>query len=117
MRFVKPGRDFVLLGRVWPPTAVILGNDSYPSLDQVLEQVWGAGAVLHYLRCESLPLYEGTRVPANVFVLGAAVGHTGLGEMLRPSQVAQTVQTRWIKGAQRNVFAFQTGLEASVERL
>ena len=66
---------------------------------------------MHYLAPESLPLYEGTPVPANVFVLGAAIGHTSLGEMLDPSEVAHVIQTRWKRGTDRNRFAFQAGLE------
>jgi len=110
VRFVKPGGDFLLFGYVWPPTACMLGQASYPALEQVLEQVRKAEAVVHYLPPESLPLHEGAPVPANVFVLGAAVGRTGLGQVLAPSEVAALVQTRWAKGADRNARAFQAGL-------
>ena len=110
VRFVKPGGDFLLFGHVWPPTAVMLGKASYPTLEQVLEQVQEAGGRRHYLAAENLPLYEGQPVPANIFVLGAAVGHSGLGQVLDPSVVAQVVQTRWKKGVERNLFAFQAGL-------
>ena len=111
VRFIKPGGDFVLFGHVWPPAAVMLGKANYPTLDQVVEQVQEAGGKMHYLAPESLPLYEGSPVAANVFVLGAAVGHTGLGDVLAPSEVAHVVQTRWKRGVERNVFAFQRGLE------
>ena len=110
VRFIKPGGDFLLLGHVWPPTAVMLGKASYPTLEQVFEQVQEAGGRRHYLAAENLPLYEGQPVPANIFVLGAAVGHTGLGQVLEPAVVAQVVQTRWKRGAERNIFAFQAGL-------
>jgi len=112
VRFVKPGGDFLLFGHVWAPTAVMLGKADYPTPEQVLEQVQEAGGRMHYLDPERLPLYEGVPVPANIFVLGAAVGHTGLREVLGPSDVAQIVQTKWTRGTERNVFAFQTGLEA-----
>ena len=112
VRFIKPGKDFVLFGHVWPPTAVMLGQAPYPSLDQVLEQIREAGGKVHYLNAGKLPLYGGTPVPPNIFVLGAALGHTGLGKVLSPPEVARVVQSRWEKGAERNAFAFQAGLEA-----
>ena len=110
VRFVKPGGDVLLLGHVWPPTACMLGQASYPTLEQVLEQVQEARGVVHYLPPESLPLYEGAPVPANVFLLGAALGRTGLGQVLDPSEVARLVQTRWARGAERNTRAFQAGV-------
>lgn len=114
VRFVKPGGDFLLYGHVWAPTAVMLGKAPYPTLDQVKEQVREAGATLHYLDPEKMPLYEGTPVAANIYVLGAVIGHTGLGEVLDPSEMARTVQERWKKAAERNAFAFQAGVEATV---
>ena len=112
VRFIKPGGDFVLFGHVWAPTAVMLGKADYPTLEQVREQVQEAGGRMHYLDPENLPLYEGAPVPANIFVLGAALGHTGLGEVLDSSEVARLVQRRWKRGAERNRLAFQAGLEA-----
>ena len=116
VRFVKPGKDFLLFGHVWPPTAVMLGKASYPSLEQVCEQVRAAGAKVHYLDPESLPPYGGMPVQANMFVLGAVIAHVGLGEVLDPSDVVHIVRTRWTRDAERNIFALQSGLEANVER-
>ena len=112
VRFIKPGGDFVLFGHVWPPTAVMLGKAPYPALDQVLEQVRGAGASVHYLDPERLPLHEGARVPANVYVLGVAAGHTGLGQLLPPSELEAAMQAKWARGTERNDRAFQAGLAA-----
>jgi indolepyruvate ferredoxin oxidoreductase beta subunit len=113
VRFVKPGKDFLLFGHVWPPTAVMLDKAPYPTLDQVREQVQRAGAKLHYLDPGKRPLYDGAPVPANVYVLGAALGRTGLGEVLDPSEVASLVQNRWQRGAERNALAFRAGLGAA----
>jgi len=114
VRFIKPGKEFVLFGHVWPPTAVMLGKAAYPTLEQVRQQVQEAGRRMLYLDAESLPLYEGMPVPANIFVLGATIGHTRLGDVLDPSDVAQLVQAKWTRGAKRNALAFQAGLEANV---
>jgi indolepyruvate ferredoxin oxidoreductase, beta subunit len=112
IRFVKPGGDFLLWGYVWSPTDVLLGRADYPALDQVREQVQDARGRMHYLATESLPLYENLPVPANVFVLGAAIGCTGLGDVLDSAEVAKTIETRWKRGVERNLFAFQSGLDA-----
>ncbi len=110
VRFVKPGGDFLLFGHVWSPTAVMLGKADYPTPEQVKERIRKAGANLHYLDPEDLPLYEGAPVAANVYVLGAAIGHTGLGEVLDADDVARIVANRWKKAVGRNGFAFQAGL-------
>ncbi len=114
VRFIKPGGDFLLFGHVWSPTAVLLGRADYPALDQVRERVQEAGCKMHYLAPESLPMYEGAPVLPNVFVLGAALGHTGLGGVLDPAEVAKTIETRWKRGVERNLFAFQSGLDALI---
>jgi indolepyruvate ferredoxin oxidoreductase beta subunit len=114
VRFIRPGGDFVLYGHVWAPTAVMLGKAGYPALDQVLSAVEAAGAPAakcHYIDPASLPMYEGSPVPDNIFTLGVALGCTRLAEVLDRSDVAHIVHTRWKKGAERNRFAFQAGLE------
>ena len=109
VRFLKPGGDFLLFGHVWPPTAV---TTAYPSLEQVLGQIRAAGGRIHYLPPDALPLYAGVPVPANLFMLGVALGHTRLGEVLDPSDVSEVVRTRWPQGVKRNLFALQAGLES-----
>jgi indolepyruvate ferredoxin oxidoreductase beta subunit len=113
VRFIQPSGDFVLFGHVWPPTDVMLGKAPYPDLEAVKQQVQKAGANLIYLDPKKLPLMEGTPVPANVYVLGAVLGQTGLGELLRADRVAELVQNRWKRGAERNALAFQAGREAA----
>jgi indolepyruvate ferredoxin oxidoreductase beta subunit len=112
VQFVKPGGDFLLYGHIWPPTAVMLGKAPYPELEQVLEQVQNAGAVAHHLDPERRPLYEGVPVPANIFVLGAALGGIGLDKLLDPSAVQELVRTRWIRSVEQNTLAFEAGLAA-----
>ena len=112
VRFVKPGQDFCVFGHVWQPTAVMLGKAPYPTLDQVARQAEKVGARLHYLDPEEVPLYKGAPVPANVYVLGAILGLTGLGDVLDAAEVAELVQRRWKRGAERNRVAFDAGLAA-----
>jgi len=112
VRFAKPGADFLLFGHVWQPTDVMLGKAPYPTLEQAREQIEGAGAKLLYLDPAQLPAQDGTPAPANIFVLGAALGHTGLRNLLNPTEVGELVRKRWKRGAERNALAYQAGLEA-----
>jgi indolepyruvate ferredoxin oxidoreductase beta subunit len=114
VRFIKPGGELLLFGHVWAPLAVMLGKAEYPSIDQVQEQVQGAEATLHHLSPESLPIHEDVSVPANVFVLGAALGRTRLGDVLDPSDVREVISTRWKRGIERNLVAFQAGLDVLI---
>ena len=112
VRYVKPGGDFLLFGHVWQPTAVMLGKAPYPSLEQVQEQIKAAGAKLHYLDPAGVPTHDGRPVPANVYLLGAAVGQTPLGDLLDATGVANLIETRWKRGVEANKLAFKAGMEA-----
>jgi indolepyruvate ferredoxin oxidoreductase beta subunit len=109
VRFIRPRGDFLLYGQVWKPTAVLLGKDPYPSLDQVLEQICAAGATAHYLDPAKLPLHDGRLVPANIFVMGAAIGRTSLRALLSPEAVLQVIEKRWKRSSQSNRRAFEAG--------
>jgi indolepyruvate ferredoxin oxidoreductase beta subunit len=119
VRFIKPGGDFLLWGHVWLPTAAMLGKASYPSLEQVREQIGRAKVNYYYLDPMELPFYKDAPVPDNLFLLGAALESTGLKQMLDAQIVRQAIKERWPKGAERNLFALQTGMGAdvTVERL
>jgi indolepyruvate ferredoxin oxidoreductase, beta subunit len=112
VRFIKPGGGFLLYGHVWPPTAVMLGKAPYPGLEQVLEQVRGAGAEAYYLDPGCRPLCEGIPVAANLFVLGAVLGCTGLRSLLDPAAVLELIQARWAGAVEQNTLAFEAGLVA-----
>ena len=114
VRYVKPGGDFVLYSHVWEPTKVMLGKADYPTLEQVREKVKEAGGRLYYLDPKDLPLYEGRRVPANVYVLGAVLGYTKLNELLDPEEMADIVTNRWEKYAAMNEAAFRAGLRTAI---
>ncbi len=110
VRYARPEGDFLLYGHVWEPTAVMLGEAAYPSLESVLETVRGSNARLVYLDSRELPKIDGVYVAANIFVLGAAFGNTTLGEVLDADKMTEVVQARWPRGAKRNVAAFDAGL-------
>ena len=117
VRFIKPGGDgvgynVVLFGYVWAPTAVMLGKAPYPTLEQVTEQVRAAGGTLLYIAPEGLPTYESAPVPDNIYVLGVALSQTHLSKILDAADVADVVKNRWKRGVERNLFAFEAGLQA-----
>ncbi len=112
--YVKPGGEFLLYGHVWKPTKVMLGKAHYPTLEQVRETIVDAGAELCYLDPGELPRWEGVATPANIYVLGAAVGRTELAQAFDPEAVANLVRRRWERYAEVNEAAFRAGLEASV---
>jgi len=115
VRYIKPDGDFVLFGHVWAPTAVMLGKASYPTLDQVLGAARDAlsmGGRVHYIAEGTLPLFEGSPVPDNIYTLAVALKQTRLGRLLPVADVEQAVKTRWKRGVERNLFAFQAGLKS-----
>ncbi len=57
-------------------------------------------------------MLDGRPVPANVYVLGAALGLTRLGNVLDPAAVEELVVSRWKRGVEANRLAFRAGLEA-----
>ncbi|MGD2104087.1 MAG: 2-oxoacid:acceptor oxidoreductase family protein [Anaerolineae bacterium] len=115
VRYASPGADFLLYGHVWEPTKVMLGKAPYPTLEQVMQEVRRAQADLYYLDPEDLPRRDGAPLPANVYVLGAALGHTGLGRILNPETVAEIVRSRWRAYAAVNEAALRAGIEANVD--
>lgn len=117
VRYAKEGGDFVLFGDVWAPTAVMLGKAAYPTLDQVREQVLAGGARLCYIDPQSVPSYQQERSPDNIFMLGAALKCTRLGQLFSPEDVRQVIQTRWKRMVEANLFAFQAGLDFTGEAL
>lgn len=112
IRYVQPGGDFLLYGHVWEPTAVMLQEADYPSLESVLDSVRKSGARLTYLDPNDLPQADGAPVPANVYTLGAAVGCTKLGDVISADEMAQVVRNRWSRGVKRNLAAFEAGAQA-----
>jgi indolepyruvate ferredoxin oxidoreductase beta subunit len=110
VRYMKPGGEFVLYGHIWPPTEVMLGKAHYPSLDQVREQIEGTGARLLYLDPHARPIHDNAPVPANIYVLGAAIGGSRLGSMLDAATVLDVLVHGWKADGQRNAEAFQAGL-------
>lgn len=112
VRYVKPGGDFLLFAHVWQPTAVMLGKEDYPDRATVEDQIRSAGARPILLDPANAPQHEGRTVPANIYVLGAAVGTTGLKEHLDAASMAHRIENRWKQGTKANRLAFQAGLEA-----
>ncbi len=108
---LRPGGEFLLFGERWLPTAVMLGKAAYPALETVLEQVRAASGHPIYLSPDSVPV----GLPANLFVLGAAVGRTRLGEILPAAAAEEAIRRRWPRDPKRNLAAFRAGRAQTVE--
>jgi indolepyruvate ferredoxin oxidoreductase beta subunit len=115
VRYMRLGADFLLYGHVWEPTKVMLGKADYPTLDQVCDKVRQADGELVYLDPKNLPRRNGRPLPANVYVLGAAVGCTGLGRILDADAMVAMVTDRWERYAEVNEAAFRAGLEVGCD--
>ncbi len=115
VRYIKPAGIFLLWGHVWQPTAVMLGRAAYPSLASVREHILATGAQLVYGHPAILPTFSGKPVAANVFVLGMAMGHTSLAQIIPSEVLLATIQDRWPRAAERNTFTFRAGIESQPE--
>jgi len=112
IRALRPGGEFLLFGERWLPTAVMLGKAAYPALEAVLEQVRAAGGHPVYLPPDSLP----AGLPANLFVLGAAIGHTRLGDIIPAGTVEEAIRRRWPRNPELNLAAFRAGFLEKPQR-
>jgi len=108
--FLRSGGSFLLYDHVWAPTGVMLGADPYPKRKQVtaaIEKVAGRALVLSPA---DLPSVEGQVVRPNIYVLGAAIGRTPLGEVLSVDSMAATIEARWPGAGEANLASFRAGV-------
>jgi len=113
LRFLRPEGTFLLFDHVWEPTGVQLGNDEYPKTEQVVEEIRSVSDRVILLDPADLPSIDGRSVSPNVYVLGAMLGGTSVGDLLTTALVEKTVSARWPKASEANVAAFRAGLEAA----
>jgi len=112
VRYIRPGGDFLLYEETWLPTAALLGKAPYPQAGKVREAVRAAGARLVSILPEDLPQTDLHRLAPNLFLLGAAVRGSGLGQLFSSEDLQMAIRERWPKGAEGNLRAFQAGWEA-----
>lgn len=106
IRYIKPGGDLVVYGYQWQPTAVMLGKAPYPAVDDLKAVAAEAGLNLIYLDPEQLP--EDTA--DNIYLLAAALKHSGLSGVVNEQTIKDAIVSRWPKGAERNTRSFEAGL-------
>lgn len=110
--FIKPEGTFLLYDHVWEPTGVQLGADAYPERNEALAVIESVAASVLALDPESLPSVDGQAVRPNIFVLGAVVGRTPLGDILSREAMAATIEARWPTMSEANLAAFDAGAKA-----
>jgi indolepyruvate ferredoxin oxidoreductase beta subunit len=113
IRYAKPGGTFILFDQVWEPTGVMLGDDPYPTLEQVAEEIRDGVERLIVLDPADLPTVDGRPVQPNVYVLGAMLGVLRLAELLDAGTVERILAERWPKSGSSNLEAFRAGLKTS----
>ena len=69
--FVRPTGRFILYDHVWEPTGVMLGEDDYPLLEAVTEEIKESGGNLLVLDPAQRPSFDDKPVAPNIYVLGA----------------------------------------------
>lgn len=109
VRYLKPEGDFLLWDYIWAPTAVMLGQTSYPELEVVMEQVKTAQGKLIVVSPSFLPDFEGNPAPDNIFLLGIALRRTSLGQVVNFSTVEKALLNRFKRFTSRNLFALKAG--------
>lgn len=114
VRFAKAGTDFLLFDSVWPTNALLMGKAGYPSIEEVAGDVQAAGARLFRLDEAGLPQLDGAPVRANMFILGAALKNTALGEWFTYEDIAAAIEAFFAKGLNVNLLAVRAGYEAAV---
>lgn len=114
LRFVRPGGDVVLYDHVWEPTRVLLGEQKYPSLDDVRNGCADEDGRWIVLRPAELPTVDGRALPGNIVLLGALFSSPLLSTLLPSEKMEAALAARWPQAAQRNLAAFRAGRERGV---
>ncbi len=109
--FLKKGGDFIVYGYNWLPTAVMLGKEKYPDIEQVKEKVALAGGNISYLDPQDLP----ENLADNIYLLAATLKHTCLSDYFSLEEIKEAIVSRWPKGAERNLASFEAGLNAAAK--
>ena len=109
LAFLKPSGTFLLYDDVWAPTGVMLGADAYPDRDRVIEAIRNVSEGLILLDPSEIPSVDGRAARPNIYILGAMVGRTSLGELLPIEAVETTIAARWPKVREANLAAFRAG--------
>ena len=109
---IHPNGRYVLYDHVWTPTGVMLGNDTYPSQEDVLRSLREACNDIICLDPAERPVFNGRPVTANIYALGALAGVPQLKGVLDSRRLEQTVVERWPQMAEANLAAFQAGYVA-----
>ena len=112
VRFVRPNGRFILYDHVWEPSGVMLGEDDYPTLNDVKKALTATGANVTVFDPQDRPIQNGEPVAANIFVLGTMFDRTRLCELIGPDVMVDVLAKRWPKTKDENLVAFRSGLSA-----
>ena len=109
--YASADAQFVLYDHVWEPTGVQLGQDTYPSIEDVTRAIETATEHLTVIAPSDVPSLDGKHVAANIVVLGTLVAQPRVAALLDVAHVRSVLETRWPKAKDANITAFEQGLE------
>lgn len=107
LSYLKPQGQVLLYGYRWEPTAVMVGNAQYPSVDQVKNQIAKQLGDVFYVD----PV-DSSKIKENLYVLGIALAKTELRELFKPEQIMESISARWPKASKSNCASFMSGYQA-----
>jgi len=113
IRYIRADGDFILFADVSSPIEVLLGKAAYPQAAEVEKSVKEAGARLLSIKPDEMTAAGVKMLAANIFLLGVALGHTSLKNVLDLQIVDWAIQARWKKAAEKNHLAFTAGMNCT----
>ena len=82
---------------------------AYPALVDVQKEIKEAGAKLYCLSSDNIPKVDGVPVHANMYILGALLSNTALGELFTLEEIVSMTEEEFQKDAKSNIVALEAG--------
>ena len=115
VKYIKRGGEFLLYDDTWFTSAVITKKAQYPALVDVQKEIKEAGARLYCLSSGNIPKVDGATVHANMYILGALLSNTALGELFTLEEISAMTKEEFQKNADSNIAALEAGHASALE--
>lgn len=115
--FMSPSTTLIVNTETVMPFMVTLGKSGYPEMERIIEKLGRASGRVITLDANTLAQRAGSRLAANIVMLGALFGTGRLP--IKVETINRTIQTHFSSGqVHANVVAFELGYqEASADKL
>ncbi len=117
-RYLGPKSTALLNEKALPPISTLLGEASYPTLEEVIESLNRIGCRVYHLNAEQLALEAGSKRCLNVVMLGAYLAYTEAEKLniitmeAAEEAVRETVPRRYLEA---NLRALRLGYETLLD--